>query len=85
MIPLTCESFNSMKSLREEGQSRGTAKTLRSPARPRLGPGLGAYIIPYLSTKDPFLMNISQMALIVNTDWTDTSAVNYNELYLAGL
>ena len=58
----------------------GTAKPLRSPARARLCPGLGADIIPELSTKDPLLMNRSQIALIVNTDSTDTSAVFCSQL-----
>ena len=43
----------------------------------RLCPGFAqAYKIPELSTKDPLLMNRSQIALIVKTDLTDdTSAV----------
>ena len=69
-----CKFFDHLL-IREEGQSHGTAKPLRSPARPRLCIGLEAYIIAELSTKDPLLMNRSQIALIVNTDFTDTSAV----------
>ena len=58
--------------IREEGTvmvQPGQAQTLPRPM------GLWAYIIPELSTKDLLQMNRSQIALIVNTDLTDTSAV----------
>ena len=43
-------------------------------------PGLWADIIPKLSTKYPLLMNRSQIAVIVNADLTDTSAVFCSQL-----
>ena len=39
-----------------------------------------AYIISYLSTKYPLLMNRSQIAHVVSTDLTDSSAVFCSQL-----
>ena len=69
---------------------RRTDKVMVQASLWKARPDLGAYIIPYLPTKEPFLMNRSQIA--VNTNLTHTLAVfcsplqpGKNELYLTGL